>query len=157
MRDKLRHLVATLGNTRILVATSISGIAYSVLDQRGFRLCEMDGFTPDILDALVESVNTPIGMQGIADHPVETSTPGHYVCDLTAILKEYPDLTSKKVLRPFFENTPFIEVQVLFGHMPPWILPELAERGLGCDKADADDGKVRLRIFPLLCDRSRKG
>ncbi|MDR3361267.1 MAG: hypothetical protein LBO64_00185 [Desulfovibrio sp.] len=151
MRDKLRDFVARLGDTRILAATAITGVAYAVLDQRGFRLCEMDSFSHGCLDALVEEANAPARTPAVFDHPEATSIPGHYVCDLTAILREYPELSSKKILRPFFDGTPFIELQIFFGHMPPWLLPELAQRGLGCDKSVASDGRLCLRVFPLPC------
>ncbi|MDR2572779.1 MAG: hypothetical protein LBC94_00290 [Desulfovibrio sp.] len=144
VRDSLREFIADLGQTRILVAASISGIAYSLLNQRGFRLCEMDGFAPDCLDDLVESVKyepAPV----LSPHPEEIS-PGIYRCDLMVILREYPDLSSKKILRPFFDGTPFVELRLLCGHIPPWLAPELKARGLVHSDPVAADGKLLVSI-----------
>ncbi|MDR2745387.1 MAG: hypothetical protein LBB66_09405 [Desulfovibrio sp.] len=152
MRDKLRVLVEALGRTRILLAASVSGIAYSVLDQRGFRICEMDGFSPKepgVLDALAKSISAP-AISAPPSYPVEIS-PGVYQCDLMDILREYPNLSSKKILRPFFSGTPFVELRIACGHVPPWLLPELEERGLEHDGPAPENGKLWLRVRPSAC------
>jgi Fe-only nitrogenase accessory protein AnfO len=153
MRERLREFAAMLGSVRMVVAREIGGIAVSVLDQRGFRLCTMDSFDGRCLDALCEEIQKEkTGGAEVAarpaPHPVETDVPGCYVCDLTAILREYPDLSSKKVLRPFLDSTPFVELRVHFGHVPPWLPEELAQRGLSWDD---DPGQDVVRIFPPLC------
>ncbi|MDR2054706.1 MAG: hypothetical protein LBQ10_02365 [Desulfovibrio sp.] len=152
MRNRLRDLVEALGRTRILLAASISGVACSALDQRGFRLCEMDGFSPeepDVLDALAERASAP-ARSAPAPRPVEIS-PGVYQCDLLDILGEYPDLSSKKILRPFFNETPFAELRITCSHIPPWLLPELKERGLEHDGPAPESGRLRLRVRPAAC------
>ena len=152
MRGRLRGLVEALGRTRILLAASVSGIAYSVLDQMAFRICEMDGFSPEepeVLDALAESASAP-AKSAPPPCPAEIS-PGVYQCDLMDILGEYPDLSSKKILRPFFSETPFVELRIACGHVPPWLLPELKERGLEHDGPASENGKLWLRIRPSAC------
>ncbi|MDR1659669.1 MAG: hypothetical protein LBR94_04925 [Desulfovibrio sp.] len=152
MRGKLRDLAEALGRTRILLAASVSGIACSVLDQRGFRLCEMSGFSPgepDVLDALAERASAPA--QSVPSPSPAEISPGVYQCDLTDILREYPDLSSKKILRPFFDKTPFAELRIACGHVPPWLLPELKERGLEHDGPRPENGKLWLRVRPSAC------
>ncbi|MDR2669133.1 MAG: hypothetical protein LBC14_04170 [Desulfovibrio sp.] len=148
LRDRLRGFVAALGDTRILVAVSISGIAYTVLDQRGFVLCEMDDFDPECLDALTETLNTPPDAPAVPDRPAPTGEPGVYVCDLVLMLREYPELSSKKILLPFLAESSFTELRVLCSHMPPWLPPELQRRGFICKEPSTGNGKLLLRIYP---------
>ncbi|MDR1777370.1 MAG: hypothetical protein LBR31_06035 [Desulfovibrio sp.] len=155
MRDKLRALIDSLGQTRILLAASICGVAYSVLDQRGFRLCEMDSFSPeeaDVLDALVERVVAPVKAPS-PPYPAEIA-PGVYQCDLTEVLREHPDLSTKKVLRPFFDKTPFVELRMAFSHVPPWLLPELVERGLVWSEPVSAGDKLWMTVRPSTCARA---
>ncbi|MDR1947313.1 MAG: hypothetical protein LBQ51_09150 [Desulfovibrio sp.] len=148
MRGRLRDFVAALGDTRILIAASISGIAYSVLDQRGFRLCEMDGFDPECLDALIESLNAPSNASDVPDRPMATGEPGVYECDLMLMLREYPELSSKKILLPFLADAAFTELRIACGHVPPWLPPEMKRRGFVCKGPTAEGGKLRLLIYP---------
>ncbi len=53
--------------------------------------------------------------------PVETQTPGIYFLDLAQLQKECPEISSKKALLPFFSNTPFLELQLVCAHIPPWL------------------------------------
>ncbi|MDR1685103.1 MAG: hypothetical protein LBR82_01435 [Desulfovibrio sp.] len=148
LRAGLREFVAALGDTRILVAVSISGIAYTVLDQRGFVLCEMDDFDPGCLDALTEALNAPPAVSPAPDRPMPTGEPGVYACDLVLTLRAYPELSSKKILLPFLAESAFTELRVLCGHVPPWLPPELQRRGFACEGPQAADGKLLLRISP---------
>lgn len=154
IRDRLQLFIAALGQTRILAASSISGIAYSLLNRHGFKLCEMGGFSPDCLDALVESVKTATESVPTLPHPIEIS-PSIYQCDLTVVLQEYPDLSSKKVLRPFFDKTPFVELRLSCGHMPPWLTSELKMRGLVHSKPVATDGKLLVSIKAVCLTECR--
>ncbi|MDR2123830.1 MAG: hypothetical protein LBP38_02460 [Desulfovibrio sp.] len=148
LRDRLRDFIAALGDTRILIAVSISGIAYTVLDQRGFILCEMDDFDPECLDALTEALNTGTDAPALPDRPMPAGEPGVYVCDLALLLREYPELSSKKILLPFLAESVFTELRVLCGHVPPWLPPELQRRGFTCKGPQPADGKLLLRVYP---------
>ncbi|MDR1857216.1 MAG: hypothetical protein LBR22_08715 [Desulfovibrio sp.] len=150
MREGLRGLVPLLGTARIVVAREVGGVAVSMLDQRGFRLCGMDRFDAGCLDALCEEIRSgeEEGDVRVPPRPVETDVPGRYVCDLTAILRDHPELSSKKVLRPFLDTTPFVELEVRFGHVPPWLPEELDRRGLSWDD---DPDRDSMRIFPKNC------
>lgn len=150
-RAKARELLAALGGTRVLVGRAISGVAYTVLDQAGLALCEMDAFSPDCLDALAETINTPESGPAVPDKPVETGVPGCYVLDLKAALAAWPDLSSKKILRPFLKNTFFVELNLLCAHVPPWLPPELEGRGMTYREAPSG-GDVTLVIAAPSCN-----
>jgi Fe-only nitrogenase accessory protein AnfO len=126
MRKDIRNTALALGSTRILVGKSVSGVAYTILDQLGFRICEMDSFSPQCLDALLHEVEkSESDVPSVLASPVESDVPGHYTFDLTAALSAFPELTSKKILRPFFSDIPFLKLDLTCSHVPPWLTPEL--------------------------------
>ncbi|MDR2051637.1 MAG: hypothetical protein LBQ63_07705 [Deltaproteobacteria bacterium] len=148
LRESLRDFIAALGETRVLIAASISGLAYSVLDQRGFRLCTLDAFDPECLDALMEALNAPPEDPAVENRPTAAGDPGVYECDLTLMLREYPELSSKKILLPFLDAAAFAELRITCGHVPPWLPPELKRRGFVHEVYDLEDGKALLRVYP---------
>ena len=148
MRKAAQALSAELEDTRILLGTSLSGLAYTTLDQLGFLLCETERFCPERLDALLEALKTPPAENPAPDRPQESDTPGLYRLDLTLALKTHPDLSSKLILRPFLRETPFSLLELSCGHVPPWLPPELESRGLGCSRSPLPGGGILLRIFP---------
>jgi Fe-only nitrogenase accessory protein AnfO len=146
VRGAVADLAAALEDARILVGTSVSGIAYTVLDQRGFCICELDAFSPDCLDALTAALEAPPREAAVPDRPWESGTPGVYDFDLAPALAAYPDLSSKKILRPFLRGGHFSLLRLSCGHLPPWLLPELA--GLGLEWRREEGDATRLDIFP---------
>jgi hypothetical protein len=149
MRKAAKALAAELEDTRILLGTSVSGIAYTTLDQLGFRLCELEVFSPECLDALVEAVETQPVTIPAPDRPQESDSSGVYRLDLALALEARPDLSSKRILRPFLRGTTFSRLDLACGHVPPWLLPELESRGLGCSRSSLPGGGILLRIFSL--------
>jgi len=41
--------------------------------------------------------------------------------DLIALQNECPEVSSKKAMADFLENTPFLELHLVCKHIPPWI------------------------------------
>ena len=56
MRHRLRTIEQHLPPGAVIAATAISGLAYSELNHMGFCLCELERFSPEILDALAAEV-----------------------------------------------------------------------------------------------------
>jgi hypothetical protein len=152
MRTNIRNFAAALGDARIVLGRSVSGIAYTVLNQMGFHICEMEQFSTECLDDLVEAIGANNDSGVAAKKPAPTDEPGQYVFDLSAALAAYPELSSKKILRPFFDSTPFHELKIFCGHLPPWLPSELTARCLGYQAHNLGSGKILLSIFPLACD-----
>ncbi|HOV41162.1 MAG TPA: Fe-only nitrogenase accessory AnfO family protein, partial [Oscillospiraceae bacterium] len=44
-----------------------------------------------------------------------------YYFDLAALQEKFPEISSKKALSQFFEETPFLELELVCTHLPPWI------------------------------------
>ena len=152
MRERLRQLAHLLPEQAAIAGTSISGLAYNEQSRMGFCLCELDTFSPQILDALAsEILASAQGEVQVPTAPSPTDTPGVYTINLMEVQAAHPDLTSKKVLRPFLASTPFVELEIVCGHMPPWLEEHMRQHHLTCARTRQDDGTVRARISHALC------
>ena len=158
MRDKLRQLADLLPAEAAIAGTSISGLPYNELSRMGFCLCELDAFSPDILDALAsEILASAQGEAVVPTAPTPTDTPGAYSINLMEVQAAHPDITSKKALRPFLASTPFVELEVICGHMPPWLEEHMRQHHLTCAITRQQDGTVRARISHALCGETANG
>ena len=83
--------------------------------------------------------------------PTPTDIPGVYTINLMEVQAAHPDITSKKALRPFLASTPFVELEIICGHMPPWLEEHMRQHHLTCARTRQDDGTVRARISQALC------
>ena len=100
MRERLRQLAHLLPEQAAIAGTSISGLAYNELSRMGFCLCELDTFSPQILDALAsEILASAQGEVQVPTAPTPTDTPGVYTINLMEVQAAHPDITSKKALR----------------------------------------------------------
>ena len=76
---------------------------------------------------------------------------GNRSINLMEVQAAHPDITSKKALRPFLASTPFVELEIICGHMPPWLEEHMRQHHLTCARTRQDDGTVRARISHALC------
>ena len=79
--------------------------------------------------------------------PVETQTPGIYFLDLGQLQTECPEVSSKKALLPFLSNTPFLELQLVCAHIPPWLETDDSYE----KKVRNVNGKVHITITRKQC------
>lgn len=152
MRERLRQLAATLHDVTAIAGLSISGLAYNELGRLGFCLCELDAFSPDILEALAQEIMaSEQDASQVPAEPVPGETPGTYRINLMEVLAAHPDISSKKALRPFLASTPFVELEIICGHMPPWLEEHVRRNHLTCARTRQTDGTVVVRISHALC------
>ena len=152
MRDRIKVLERQLPQGAIIAGTSISGLAYNEFSQMGFCLCELESFSPDILDALAAEVAAEAEPSAqVPTEPVSGDTPGCYRINLMEVQAAHPEISSKKALRPFLASTPFVELEIICSHMPPWLEGHMKERNLTCSHSRTPEGSLRLRISHALC------
>jgi hypothetical protein len=155
MRLKIRELAGRLAGVRGLVGRSFNGVSFQILKQSRLSLCEMTGFEPGCLDELLAVLDAPEETRSVPLAPVETTEPGHYAFDLAAALTAAPELSSKKILRPFFNQTNFLELALTCDHLPPWLPGELERRGLTYATGTLPEGRpILVRIFPDCAKKS---
>ncbi|MBB5143024.1 Fe-only nitrogenase accessory AnfO family protein [Desulfovibrio intestinalis] len=155
MRTRIKALEQHLPRGAVIAGTSISGLAYNEFSHMGFCLCELESFSPDILDALAAEVAAKAEPSTqIPTEPVSGDSPGSYKINLMEVQAAHPEVSSKKALRPFLASTPFVELEIICSHMPPWLEGHMKERNLTCSRSRTPEGNLRLRISHALCNQT---
>ncbi len=143
VRDKLKGLILVLGDCKVIAGGSISGLAYNILTRMGFYIFEISMVTEAVLDGIAGDVlSAPKEVTPAQPYPSETETAGVYWLDLIALQTVSPEISSKKALKPFLESTPFVCLELLCSHLPPWLENE---KGLKI-QTFTEEGRVRVVI-----------
>jgi Fe-only nitrogenase accessory protein AnfO len=150
IRENFQRLATQLGDCKIIVGRTISGIGYRTFDKMGFDIFEIAEFTVDILDKILldvkNSFTLSISQNSLLnnDIPVETNIPGIYFLDLIAVQKRNPQISSKQMLQPFLNKTPFIRLDVVCAHIPPWIEKLVEDNKIELEVDKIDEQKVSI-------------
>jgi Fe-only nitrogenase accessory protein AnfO len=149
LRTSLKAAVAPLSGDHILLARSIGGLAYHILDQMGFAIFEASDLSEALLDDMardVEAARRTETETPLPPYPVETEHPGHYSLDLIRLLQAYPDISSKRAIQPFLSG-PFQSLTVLCGHIPPWIPDQADQWDITYVSEPNPEGGIRLTLY----------
>jgi hypothetical protein len=149
MRKRLSEYIELLGkDVKAILAAGFPGVSRDVLSRNGYDLYETEIFELGVLEGILEH-------QEKGD-PEEESVPtapyekeegsGVYFLDLRLALNANPDLTTKKILRPFFEKVKFAELEFIYDHFPPWLPLELKTLGYKYKSFD-HKGYVMVQVF----------
>ena len=87
---------------------------------------QLTGIAEDI--ALAQAKRTLQNDAFLRSRPVETDIQGVYTLDLIKVQEEYPELSSKMILKSFIQTVPFIELTMTCRHVPPWLSQEKSLR-----------------------------
>ncbi|MDF2564776.1 MAG: Fe-only nitrogenase accessory protein AnfO [Massilibacillus sp.] len=124
IRNQVRNLITKLDDCNIIVSQSITGLVYNVFDRMGFHIFEVPTFQKTVLNDILMDINNNTENiernEAIPTTPIET-VDGIYFLDLIQLQANRPDISSKKALQPFLHNTPFIKLDMLCSHLPPWL------------------------------------
>ncbi len=126
-RKNSEALLPLINGCEVLAGGSLVGIPFSVFDRAGLHIFEISAITYEVFDGIFQetqasdaAINTREAVISNA-RPKETGTPGFYFLDLISLQSEYPEISSKKAMADFLENTPFLELNLICRHIPPWI------------------------------------
>ncbi|MDR0571022.1 MAG: hypothetical protein LBG71_07385 [Clostridiales Family XIII bacterium] len=126
-RRAVEGLLPLVEGCDVLAGGGLYGIPFAVFDRAGKHIFEIGEISDGILDGILADIEKS-GAEAAAKElaarearPVETEAPGVYVLDLIALQSERPDVSSKKAMADFLENTPFFELRLICRHVPPWI------------------------------------
>ncbi|MDR2459835.1 MAG: hypothetical protein LBE38_03495 [Deltaproteobacteria bacterium] len=148
MRQKLVELIKLLQGAVAIIAKGFPGISRDVLTRAGFSLYQLEEFNVDVLDGVVEHLSAPEEEELIPKAPYEMEEgSGKYFLNISETLNAFPELTTKKILRPFMDSRKFLELKIIYDHLPPWLPLELKNRKLSWDSKDVKGG-VLVNIFP---------
>ena len=128
----LRELETLVQDAQAVAGSSITGLAYTALNKPGKHIFEITELSPEQLSGIAGDVAMEDARRKLAAEvfrqamPVKTEIAGVYSLDLVTALEENPDLSSKMILRPFLQSTPFTELTIICRHVPNWLLQEQA-------------------------------
>lgn len=123
----LQSLAALAEGAQAVAGAAIAGKAYAVLNRLGKHIFEIADITPAQLSGIAEDVALAEAKNVLAEdafqtaRPLETEIQGVYTLDLVTALEEYPEMSSKMILKPFLRSTPFTELTVICRHIPHWL------------------------------------
>jgi len=126
-RKKTGELLPLIEGCDIIAGGLLVGIPYSVFDMAGLHIFQIDELNDSVFDEIIKEIQNADAQNDLKERiikearPVETSTPGVYSLDLIALQNECPEVSSKKAMADFLENTPFLELHLICKHIPPWI------------------------------------
>nr|WP_319487177.1 Fe-only nitrogenase accessory AnfO family protein [uncultured Caproiciproducens sp.] len=156
LREELNQLVEELGDCKIIVGKMVPGLTYHIFDKMGFDIFEVESFHSAILDQILSDVQnksdqTETGSSSA--EPVETDVPGVYHLDLIALQNQNPEISSKMALQPFLNSTPFIRLDLVCAHLPPWLEKLADEKKLNLKTERLAQGKTRVSITRISCEQ----
>jgi len=151
LRLQLRTITDQLTDCKILLTTAITGISYHVFDKMNFSIFEAPTFTAELCDDIVDEIaanKEELTIDSLIFRaPVEIIS-GCYYLDYLLLEKRQPDSTTKKVLLPFFDSTPFASLTFRCSHIPPWLeYGEYAKKYALSQKETA--GGVLITLRPM--------
>jgi hypothetical protein len=126
-RRLTEKLLPLLAGCDVLAGGALVGIPYSVFDRAGLHIFEIGGVSDAVFDGVLAEVQSADSVRHTKEQivaetrPVETAVPGVFALDLIALQRECPEISSKKAMADFLRDTPFLELRLLCGHIPPWI------------------------------------
>jgi Fe-only nitrogenase accessory protein AnfO len=155
MRQKMGEILAFLGDCKIFVGQSVSGLPYFELEKGQISVWEQEGLPVDFLDSLWSAeAESKIDLE---NQRVRASVPvpidlgkGCYRISLQDIQQNNSGITSKQVLLPFLSQGKFYQLEVLCSHIPPWLEMELAHKQFSgvVEKLAANQMKVLITHQP---------
>jgi Iron only nitrogenase protein AnfO (AnfO_nitrog). len=138
-----------------LVGREIVGIPYHTLCRAGLEIFEADEINEALFDAIFEDfIEEKNVIEEEADivppRPIPTDDEGNYYLDFIWAAKCNPDLSSKKMLLPFFENDLFYSLVIRCDHLMPWLEHYGKENALNLE-AKQENGVCQILITHKCC------
>lgn len=125
-RESVKKVISNLKDCKIIIAKIMSGIPYIIFDRMGFAVFEASSISDSIFEEILSDVkgyssNKSLASIDISTTPVETEIPGVYSINLIELQIKHPEISSKKALKSFIENTHFSKLEIICSHLPPWL------------------------------------
>jgi len=150
IRHGFQNLIKKFDDCKIVVVKKGFGIAYSVFYAEDFSVWELPGKAEEILDSVLsrEKEHDIIEKkEGEKKSYVEEVRQGEYYLDLIKLQVEDPEVSSKKALLPFIENTAFEALKLRCCHVPPWLRSHSESKKLSfeVEKINNQDYEVTIK------------
>lgn len=158
VRESISEIVDFLDDCKIFVGREVTGILYNILDAKAINICEMKGSPDDFLDYLIEenkkyeSELLLMEKEKNNEYPIEKDKEGYYYINLKKLNESNPNISSKQVLKPFFTNDNFYELEVICGHVPKWFETELNKFNLKFESIKESENQYKVIIYHKTCE-----
>jgi Fe-only nitrogenase accessory protein AnfO len=160
VRRELIDLERTLSeildhDSKVIVGSDISGLPYNIFDAAGYTIFEIEGEPEQFILRLGAQLETQLlkideGETIIyTDRPIEIGE-GKYHIDLKTLQVKKPGITSKQALMPFFSSIPFLSLEIICAHIPPWFDREFGRLNLKY-RSKKLDGSLRVIVTHKVC------
>ncbi|MCL6635227.1 MAG: nitrogenase [Peptococcaceae bacterium] len=158
LRRKMAQLLDFLGECRVFVGLSITGVPCFELAKAGISLWEFAGEPPDFLERIFVEEEKVQSQRPAGEGAERPAAPvavgeGRYQVSLLQIQEGNKGITSKQVLLPYLRKGDFDELEVLCSHVPPWLEAELAAGGLSGEIQKTGDNRFKIIISRGNCRR----
>jgi len=156
VRRNITEIIIKLTDCKVFVAAEIYGQLYYILEANHFNSYEAAGEPELFLDSILENElsETQNASSALSDaapasiEPEATDQCGIYTIHLKKVLALNPELSSKKVLKPFLQEKKFEVLEVLCDHEPRWFETDLKAMGLSSTAHKTAENEYRISITP---------
>lgn len=158
LRAGMDAAIEFLGECDTFVARSVVGVPYFSLEKAGFSVWEFEGRPVEFLDYILEQEEEARAAEAerqgnnVIPLPVEIGD-GRFRISLKEIQANNSGFTSKQVLQPFLRKGRFYELEVLCGHVPPWLEAELAAGNMAGEVEKINRDEIKVTIYKKTCDQ----
>lgn len=153
LREEMKPIVKLSEGAEAVACRGITGIPFSMFDMEGYCIFSITDTSGNTFDGMMEDIDASDEKKRMHDEiiknasPVESETKGIYFLDLIMLQKECPEVSSKKALRKFLEDVPFLELDILCAHIPPW----LEHDGRYELTKKAENGAIKVKLTKKQC------
>jgi len=156
LRKIMTNMRDFLGECKIFVGLSITGVPYFELEKGGFSVWEYEGNPLSFLDHILAEekdlqMRRAAGERGVNQVAPVAVADGRYRISLIDIQEGNTGITTKQALLPFIRKGEFYELEVLCSHVPPWLDAELEAGNLCGEKSETGNNEFRITITKKCC------
>lgn len=156
LRHNMAEMIDFIGDGKVFVGLSVTGIPYFELEKSGYSVWEFQGQPLDYLDYVLgkeeEERNQKPEPQGLKPPAPAEISEGCYHVSIKEIQENNTGFTSKQVLLPFLRQGVFYSLDILCNHVPPWLETELGTGNLGGVVEQMEKDLVRVTITRQCCN-----
>lgn len=151
LRRNMAEMLNFIGNGRVFVGLSVTGIPYFELEKSGYSVWEFQGQPLDYLDYVLAKEEEERNME--PDPGVDFKLPapeeisgGRYCISIKEIQENNTGFTSKQAVLPFLRQGKFYSLEIICNHVPPWLEAELATGSLDAVVEQVEQGLARVTV-----------
>lgn len=158
VRQSLSDVVESLPDVRILIASDLSGVAFSIFEGAGFEIFLIKSDAVSALTSVRKTIMKDQEESESANHVdvaqffEHGTNKGDFVVNLQQAQMVCPQLSSKKILLDYVKRGEFNRLDVIVSHTPKWFDRELPLMGFKYETINILPDKKTLRVShaPLL-------